>query len=346
MDLFGCLPLYYKFREQSPPIHMVFANLTFVDRKTLRNACNQKHAEQVHPWIFKVLPDDGDMRHEDTTTYFPERRLAVYLGRPIYAIVPYDTNTVSHKNDPRIEEFASFFSSLIQQEAITKIYYIDGGCDSLLKGCEENLATPTEDMFTIKVIETAIAQCSRVEKKSHRKKGGFLKGKRPPSIKRFLVILGADLDIAHGVKLEDLEIRFRSLAPLWVEHLSLDKAFATKYCEAVLKCNPDHSIVHSLVVAAIRGLRGYVVPPWLRCRLRKTQVPLTDRLTQMFCYDVDQVLQENVYWKGISLQFTCAELDAYICDQHERAYLKQFIQTLLTNPDKIMQLCWEYLGWG
>src|SRR5438477_2759222 len=99
--------------------------------------------------------------------------------------------------------------------------------------------------------------------------------------------------------------------------------------------------MHSLVVGAIRGLRGFQVPPWLRPRLKKTMVPLTDRLAQMYIYHVRDVLATNVYWKGIQSSFTCHKLDQYIDDQHQRAYFHALMMNVLRDKT-FADLCAQY----
>lgn len=211
----------------------------------------------------------------------------------MYAIVPYDKDTYSDRKDSTIRTLSTAIEILLKEKEVTEIYYVDGGCDAFLKGDELGLGTPSEDIFTLKTVENAIASLH----------GTF---------KRYLLVVGMDVDCVHDVKPEDLERRLGEIDPEWSEKLSFDKEYVKKYCETVLSCNPEHSIVQSLVVGAIKGLRGYQVPLCL--------VPITDRLAQMFCFPVDVVFNQNVYWKGISLDFTCKKLDKNIGEKHERAY--------------------------
>ena len=172
-DIFGCLPLYFLL-ENDPHVEIFLANMSFMELNKANASCSP-----VHKWVFEIKPDER--KKEDTNSYFPERWLSLYLKKSILAIIPYDKNTISHKNDPTIAELGFFFKNFVQKHKINEIYYVDGGCDSLLIGSELNLATPTEDMFTMQIVERGV-QMSNLK------------------IKRFLLVVGMDLDIGHGVQ--------------------------------------------------------------------------------------------------------------------------------------------------
>lgn len=313
-DIFGCLPLYFAL-ENNPHVEMFLANMSFVE---LNKA--SASGSRVHKWVFEIQPYE---RKEDKNSYFPERWLSLYLKKPILAIIPYDKNTLSHKHDPTIAELGLFFKNFLQKHKINEVYYVDGGCDSLLIGSELNLATPTEDMFTMQIVERGIHMSNL-------------------KIKRFLLIVGMDLDIGHGIQPLDLEKRLTCLVPHWIETMSLKNNHVQKYVDAVFKCNPDHSIVHSLVVGSIKGLRGYRVPPWLSKRVKKLLVPMSDRLTQMFCYKIEKILDECLYWNAIQPSMNCSQLDQLISDIHEREYFRVTLLLLISKP-KLVELCFEYL---
>ena len=161
-------------------------------------------------------------------------------------------------------------------------------------------------------------------------------------IQRFLVLVGLDIDTAHGIQIGDLNSRLKDLSPWEIKVLTETDPAVQAYVNTVLACEPHHSIIHSLVVGAIRGLRGFIVPPWLRKRLKRNRVELTSRLAKMFIYSVEHVLQQNIYWKGIRNNFTCEKLDHYITDQHERAYVDVILTVFLDVLSR--QICWEYIG--
>ena len=125
--------------------------------------------------------------------------------------------------------------------------------------------------------------------------------------------------------------------------MSLKNSHVQKYVDAVLKCNPHHSIVHSLVVGSIKGLRGSQVPPWLRQRVKKLLVPMSDRLTQMFCYKIEHILNDCLYWKDIQPSMNCSQLDDLISNVHEREYFRVTLLPLISKLE-LVKLCFEYLG--
>lgn len=126
-----------------------------------------------------------------------------------------------------------------------------------MKGCEIELGTPTEDMFTLQFMEYALAL--------HQRDCGECAGKQ--DARGALLLLGVDVDLGDRVLLQDLEDRLSQLSPEWIQNLSVVQESTRKYVEAVLQGNSKQSIVHSLRVGAIKGLRWYEIPPWLPPRL-------------------------------------------------------------------------------
>ena len=328
-DIFGSLPLLYHIRTQSPETKTTLANLTFVDLDTLQQACETGKAKRVQEWVFEIQPDKQPDEQEDTTCYFPERWLAMQINQPVFAIVPYDKNVLSTQNDPSINELSSFFENLIRERNIDEIFYVDGGCDSLLTGSEMGLGTPTEDLFTMKCVEYAASKFDCLGQRQR--------------IERSLILVGLDCDTAHGVQLADLEARLLCLKPRWIDKMNLKRPEIQRYVETVLLCNPEHSIIHSLVVGALAGLRGYQVPPWIRKRLKKLLVPITDRMANMFCYKAEDIFEQCLYWNDIDVKMNSHDLDNLICKRHEEEHFSAVLLPLV-HFKKSVDLCFEYLG--
>lgn len=222
-------------------------------------------------------------------------------------------------------ELACFLATFLQEKQIEEVYLIDGGCDSLMTGKELGLGTPSEDLFSMKVMQRATQ----------------IKG-----IPIKLAVIGVDIDTAHGIKLKDLNRRLRKLKPLWTWNWSLQEQCLVHYREIFYQCDPHHSIVHSLVVGALNGLQGYVVPSNLTKRLRKTLVPITPRLRTMFCYDLRTITKACLFWPFLHESMTYSNVDKKIGDLHEQFYFQSVLKRILKlkNMTHVINLCWEYVG--
>jgi hypothetical protein len=326
MDCFGCLPLFYQNPNRE---HSFIFNLTFTSTDTFSKGI---HAGIVRPLFKDCVLEVTDRSWKgsaecDAYYYFPERKLALALHRSIYALVPYDTSKEEKEGatqtfcEPTIQELAEFMRAFLLQHRIEDVYLVDGGCDSLMTGDELGLGTPTEDFFTMKIMEWATSTL-------------------PISPK--LALIGLDLDTAHGIQRKDLNKRLKRLHPLWTWNLSLQEPSVAQYRDIFYRCEPQNSIVHSMVMGALEGLNDYVVPQTLAKRLRKTLVPITHRLRTMFCYSLEEVVKDCLFWSAIETHLTCDQVDRVICDLHERFYVTKLMGSLV--PLSLARLCWDYLG--
>ena len=164
MDIFGCVPLLSDVADTKKSY---LINLSFMYAYRLEAACLHGIAERHHPWVYEVFPAKSKkestkyLREEE---YFPEFRLATHLGRSVFVLIPFDKKTISDKRDPTIGELSDYFRTFLVEKKIQSIFYVDGGCDSLMKGNELGLGTPTEDMFTLRVFENAVHAISNHKK--------------------------------------------------------------------------------------------------------------------------------------------------------------------------------------
>lgn len=65
-------------------------------------------------------------------------------------------------------------------------------------------------------------------------------------IKRYLLLIGVDADLGHGILIEDLNQRLKELNPLWIQKLNNknENEKATKfYIDGIMNSCPSHSIV-------------------------------------------------------------------------------------------------------
>lgn len=138
MDIFGCLPLFYDIIQNGNTHFITLANLSFTKLYILQQACKTYDVKQMNPWIYLVHPmKEGRAKSTFQTSdlKFPEQRLANYLHHDVYLIIPYDSLIVSDKKNPSIETMSTIFQYIFFiEKKICTIFYVDGGCDSIMKG--------------------------------------------------------------------------------------------------------------------------------------------------------------------------------------------------------------------
>jgi len=223
-DVFSGLPLYFNLHAAGKRVHL--ANLSF------SNLPPQTAGRHLTDVLVEVTADS-----EGSKYYFPEKHLSQWFrdrGKevPIYAF---------HRVGPA--PVTEAYRVLTDELQIDTVILVDGGTDSLMRGDEEDLGTPVEDM-------TSIAAADALD----------------PNLvpRKMLVCLGFGIDAFHGVchahVLEAVAELIRSGGYLGAFSL-LDEMpevqlfrEATKY---VLDRTPDRSsIVLTSILAALEGRFG------------------------------------------------------------------------------------------
>ena len=128
-DIFAGLPLYYAWRSRGKKVSL--ANLSF-------SVLVPTAGENLTPDCIAISPDS-----DGSQAYFPEKHLSAFLhsrGDPaqIWAIRRTGCKPV-----------AEAYQALADRLKPDAIVLIDGGTDSLMRGDEEGLGTPQEDMASI-----------------------------------------------------------------------------------------------------------------------------------------------------------------------------------------------------
>lgn len=282
-DLFGGLPLY--FRNTAKKITMV--NFSFTDQQSFDVLVENKLCEKITKYTYLVngyKDCDGVSKR-----YCPEARLASELNHPVYAILIHENPTISDVRDS--------YNKIMDREGTPDcMYLVDGGCDVLLSGREEELGTPVEDMMHLKVANSLAIK------------------------EKYIMAVGVDLDMAHRVTLYDLETRLKDLEPLKVseERWNLSDPSVAKYKEIFYKCQPINSIVHSLVVATLDGHSGTYLPPHLKGRIDENKIELNPRICTAFTYDMDKLAQSIVYLGDLMDDMDSDKVDEVINEIHWR----------------------------
>jgi hypothetical protein len=201
--------------------------------------------------------------------YFPEYRLSLQLGTPVYAF--------AEDGQRKLNEA---YAQLARHLHVDAVVLADGGCDSILSGRERGLATPVEDFMSMR----AAAQLD---------------------LPVFLMILGATADtfadaggsmrIARADFLRRLETLRADGTLLDATVLDPSSPEVCAYRRVFEACDPARSIVNAAICARLNGLRGAVAPPLLRGRCAAENFVLDDFLTTAFTFDLRAVLAQVAY---------------------------------------------------
>ncbi|MFD5825625.1 DUF1152 domain-containing protein [Lentzea sp. NPDC060358] len=217
-DVFAGLPLGIALRAQGKRV--CYASLSFSDLGRLDLDA------WVEPGLAAVGPDTaGD------DAYFPERELARFLGDTVHAFPKAG-----------VRPLRAAYRTLVRRLGVDAIVLVDGGTDILLRGDEQHLGTPAEDMTSL----AAVAGIDGVEK--------------------LVVSLGFGIDAHHGVchahVLENLAALDRQGGYLGALSIPSDSHEARAYTAAVQQAQDatplSPSIVNGQIAASLRGEFGDV----------------------------------------------------------------------------------------
>jgi hypothetical protein len=219
-DIFSGLPLYFGLQADGKQVHL--ANLSF-------SLLPPEPEARLAPAVLTVTATTPRV-----TDYFPEKHLCQWFrgqGQHI-AIHCFERTGVQ----PLLEAYRA----LVARLGVDTIILVDGGTDSLMRGDEDGLGTPQEDIASI----TAVHELE-VERK-------------------LLACLGFGVDHYHGVChahfLEAVAELTRSGGFLGTVSLLERMPEVRRYREAtetVLAMMPHHvSIVSSSILSALEGMYG------------------------------------------------------------------------------------------
>jgi len=129
-DVFAGLPIYFALRKAGVQVHL--ANLSF-------SRLDGVEGRRPSPAVLEVGPDSSS----GSSSYFPEKHLCRWLRE--------------QGAEPRIFAFEKTgvvplrraYAAVIDELGVDTLLLVDGGTDSLLRGDEAGLGTPSEDMASI-----------------------------------------------------------------------------------------------------------------------------------------------------------------------------------------------------
>ncbi len=133
-DVFSGLPLYFALKQQGKSVYL--ANWTFSQIVSGPGAPKRMSEH--------LVAVDADSKGE---YYFPERYLSEWFRSNhenvnIYTFQPCGTQQLKRS-----------YELLVKQLNLDTIVLVDGGTDSLLRGDEDDLGTPVEDMTSLAAVD-------------------------------------------------------------------------------------------------------------------------------------------------------------------------------------------------
>lgn len=135
-DVFTGLPLYFALKGQGKKVHL--ANWTFTDIPD----SGERAPQRLSPFLSAVNADSQGPRE-----YFPELYLCKWFRARGENVSIYCFDQCGTQQLKRCYEI------LLKELGLDSIVLIDGGTDSLLRGEEETLGTPGEDMTSIAAVD-------------------------------------------------------------------------------------------------------------------------------------------------------------------------------------------------
>jgi len=240
-DIYCGLPLYDWLLRNGKRVHL--ANLSFTP--------------QIPEFIYKVEPGN------EPETYYPEQHLANFLQQPVYAL----------QNDGPMKAQRAYQWMAEEFEADTLVL-IDGGSDILMRGDEEELGTPEEDMTSL----VAAFDCKIPQK--------------------WVVCLGFGIDSFHGVChalfLENVAalIRDGAYRGSWSLQKESQEFQLLKQAYAYAAQRQRSSIVNSSIIAAVEGQFGNHHSTE---RTQGSELFINPLMGLYWAFDLEGVARRNLY---------------------------------------------------
>jgi hypothetical protein len=274
-DVFCGLPLYFALRDASKQVFL--ANLSF----TLLPGVG---ANQLAPALYEVTADTPGPEH---INYFPEGYLCRWfrsVGQEV-ALYSFERSGVT--------TLRAGYEELQRRLGFDTLVLIDGGTDSLMRGDEEGLGTPVEDIASILAVHGLnIAN-------------------------KYLVCLGFGVDAYHGVChahfLEAVAELTRAGGLLGVFSLLEEMVEVKLYrqaSDAVFAAMPGHpSIVSTSILSALEGRYGDYHATG---RTRGSTLYINPLMALYWCFRLGPVAQRILYREQLESTTSCSQVAAVI----------------------------------
>jgi hypothetical protein len=276
-DVYAGVAIYERLRRLGKKAFL--SNLSF----TLLEATD---AEKLGRALYVVKPTTAG-----ADVYFPERALSQFLSSPGDAV---DVYAIAKLGVVPVREA---YAHLVQSLRLDAIVLVDGGTDILLRGDEQNLGTPAEDM-------TSLAAVAALDLPT-----------------RVVACVGFGIDSFHGVChanwLENVAALIREDALLGVAALLKTMPEVQLYLRAVEagECGivQQPSIVNASIASAVEGHFGdYHRGP----RTRDSTLFINPLMTLVWMFDLAAVARRNLYLSWLAQTETIWDVHSAIAEFH------------------------------
>jgi hypothetical protein len=277
-DVFCGIPLAEALRRAGKTVHL--ANLSF-------STLDRLDGHRPAPAVVAVTAQTANHRR-----YFPEQWLSQWyadraLDQPIYCLERVGVTALR-----------SAYQALLRDLRFDAIVLVDGGTDALMRGDEDGLGTPAEDMASIAAVRDLSVPT------------------------RMLVSLGFGVDRFHGVS---NELSLSAIAELTAAKgflgtcgLSADQPEVQAYqqaCAWVFSQMPrDVSIVNSSILAALAGRYG---DAHTTDRTLGSRLWINPLMPMYWAFDLDAVAARVRYLDDLASTSTWDEVHAVISRHRE-----------------------------
>lgn len=255
-DVYAGLPLAVALRRAGKEVFL--ANLTFT-------YLGETDARYLAPHVAVVTPGTNG-----ADRYFPERSLAEWLGAHEHPPTVYTFEKVG------VAPLRAAYARLIEELAIHAVVLVDGGTDILMRGDEEGLGTPEEDM-------TSLAAVAKLE-----------------AVESFVVSIGFGIDTFHGVShahvLENIAAIERDGGYLGAFAVTSAMPEGRAYLDAVSHAHartPGRpSIVNGSIAAALEGKFGNAQ---FSERTAQSELFINPLMAIYFAFELSAVAKQSLY---------------------------------------------------
>lgn len=280
-DIFTGIPLYFALRNK---YNVYLSNYSFVE--------NFSNAKRITSTCYEV---NSNTYTDGNTKYFPEKYLCDWFKNK----ENIDMNIYCFKKSGVIPLIQAY-KEIVDMHNIDTIILVDGGTDSLMRGDEESLGSPNEDMSSIAAVN-------------------YIQG-----VNKYLVCLGFGVDCFHGIShylfLENVSRLINSGGFYGVFNILKEMDEFKKYDDALKYVYQfmQGSIVNSSICDAIKGHFGDYHS---LSRTKDSQLFINSLMSIYWCFSLDAVAKECFYLDKLMETRTYFDVQKVIwefCDKMNR----------------------------